>query len=191
MRIEIARLHKRLNATMIYVTHDQVEAMTLADKIVVLQSGRIEQVGTPLQLFDDPENQFVAGFIGSPRMNFLRARVTAATSHGVTVALTDHADTLVETALAGATVSVGDSVTLGVRPEHFSFAEDAGSALDITCDVTEQMGEISYIYADAGAETQIIVERRHDRSIRDGDRITVYIPKEKCFLFDQNGHRIR
>ena len=85
MRIEIARLHKELGATMIYVTHDQVEAMTLADKIVVLKDGRVEQVGSPLQLYDDPDNLFVAGFIGSPAMNLLKASVVAETSEGVMV----------------------------------------------------------------------------------------------------------
>ena len=191
MRIEIARLHKRLNATMIYVTHDQVEAMTLADKIVVLQAGQIEQVGTPLELFDDPENQFVAGFIGSPKMNFLPATIAEKPDRGVIVELYEHGRVPIKTNVEATDLSVGDKVVLGVRPEHFSFENGAGSPLMVRCDVTEQMGEISYIYSGVDDEHQIIIERRHDRSVSDGDRVSVFVPPQYCFLFDQQGRRVR
>ncbi|MBO6637615.1 MAG: sn-glycerol-3-phosphate ABC transporter ATP-binding protein UgpC [Roseitalea sp.] len=191
MRIEIARLHKRLKSTMIYVTHDQVEAMTLADKIVVLQGGRIEQVGTPLDLFDDPDNRFVAGFIGSPKMNFLPAIVAGIAADGVTVTLPSMNDTPVRTAVPGDHVETGQTVTLGVRPEHFTFRKGTGSPITVDCDVTEQMGEISYIYANTGDGAQIIVEQRHDRSTKDGDRVQTFIPPDKTFLFDAEGRRIR
>jgi lactose/L-arabinose transport system ATP-binding protein len=101
MRLEIAKLHKELGATMIYVTHDQVEAMTLADKIVVLRSGRVEQVGSPLALYDDPDNAFVAGFIGSPRMNFLPAVVESSEDEVLTVRLTDLGDVTVPMRVKG------------------------------------------------------------------------------------------
>src|SRR5690606_16172971 len=128
MRIEIARLHKELRTTMIYVTHDQVEAMTLADTIVVLRDGLVEQVGRPLDLYDDPANQFVAGFIGSPRMNFLAARIVEKEPASATVELLNHGGTRL--ALPISAGRVGDAVTLGVRAEHFG-APGAGQ-VDIT-----------------------------------------------------------
>ena len=121
MRIELARLHDELKATMIYVTHDQVEAMTMADKIVVLQAGIVEQAGSPLELYHHPRNLFVAGFIGSPKMNFLPAKVTAVDGAGATVQLPGGSSITVP-AQAGR-LKAGDTVTLGVRPEHLRPAE--------------------------------------------------------------------
>src|SRR5438270_2503798 len=123
MRIELSRLHEELAATMIYVTHDQVEAMTLADKIVVLQAGVVEQAGSPLELYHHPRNLFVAGFIGSPKMNFLPATVTAADAAGATVQLPGGGSVAVP--VRPGRVKAGDAVTFGVRPEHLRPA-DAG-----------------------------------------------------------------
>ncbi len=117
MRVEISKLHKQLGTTMIYVTHDQTEAMTLADKIVVLRGGKIEQVGAPLDLYDDPENRFVAGFVGSPKMNFLPGKVAHETAEGVTITL-DHAPTFSLTLPVAARPGIGAPITLGYRPEH-------------------------------------------------------------------------
>ncbi len=116
MRIEIARLHRELGATMIYVTHDQVEAMTLADRIVVFRAGQLEQVGTPTELYHEPINLFVAGFLGSPGMNFLSGTISSIGADGVQVALTGNQNVTVLVDAAGA--KVGDAVTVGVRPEH-------------------------------------------------------------------------
>ena len=116
MRVEIARLHKELGVTMIYVTHDQVEAMTLADKIVVLRAGNIEQIGRPLELYDDPDNQFVAGFVGSPKMNFLRATVVGRDAKGATLEFADQGMTRLTQPLAGPVPEVGSKVVVGVRP---------------------------------------------------------------------------
>ena len=116
MRVEIAKLHQRIDATMIYVTHDQVEAMTMADKIVVLQGGIIEQAGTPLELYHHPRNLFVAGFIGSPKMNFLATTVAAQDEGGATVDLPGGGS--VRVPVQPGHVGVGEAVTLGVRPEH-------------------------------------------------------------------------
>ena len=102
MRVEISRLHKELGTTMIYVTHDQTEAMTLADRIVVLRAGNIEQIGRPLDLYDDPDNQFVAGFVGSPKMNFIKGRVVGRDASGVTVELAGQEKTRITQPLAGA-----------------------------------------------------------------------------------------
>ncbi len=120
MRIEIARLHKELAATIIHVPHDQVEAMTLADKIVVLRDGIVEQVGAPLTLYDDPDNLFVAGFIGSPKMNFLTGRV-----EGNLVRLPEFAGQTIPLGRFNLPPSDGDSVTVGIRPEHFKRGGDA------------------------------------------------------------------
>src|SRR5690606_35800892 len=118
MRIEIAKLHKKLGATMIYVTHDQVEAMTMADKIVVLRDGRIEQVGSPLELYNHPCNQFVAGFIGSPQMNFIHTTISRISPEGMEVALPGGAS--IRVPVAPGQAKVGEKVTLGIRPEHLT-----------------------------------------------------------------------
>src|SRR5262245_44512925 len=115
-RIEIARLHRELKATTIYVTHDQVEAMTLATKIVVMNQGRVEQVGAPLELYHHPQIQFVAGFIGSPKMNFVKAKVTAVDAMGLTVEFGEAKPMAIP--FAGSAAQPGQSVTLGIRPEH-------------------------------------------------------------------------
>lgn len=191
MRIEIAHLHKRIGATMIYVTHDQVEAMTLADKIVVLQSGKIEQVGAPLELFDNPSNQFVAGFIGSPKMNFLPGTVAKKNGDMINIQLFGSSETEVTLPVTETKLAEGQQVTIGIRPEHFDTPGSTGSELTVKCDVTEQMGEVTYIHADASDGTHLVVERRNDRSIKDGDLIELIIPTEKAFLFDALGARIR
>ncbi len=190
MRVEISRLHKRLRATMIYVTHDQVEAMTLADRIVVLNGGRVEQVGTPMDLYDDPDNRFVAGFIGSPGMNFIPARVTAIEA-GSTSVRPHGSDTPIMTAAQGDGLEIGQDVTLGIRPEHVLYEEGRGSPLTLDCEVTEQLGEITYIHAQTAGDCKMIVERRGDRSIRDNDRLPVFIPRDKALLFDAGGRRCR
>ena len=157
MRTEISRLHSQLAATMIYVTHDQVEAMTMGDRIVVLRDGEIQQVATPLHLYDHPVNQFVAGFIGSPAMNFLGGRITgtgdalsfAADGEALTVPLSDSDAALLR-------AHAGGAVTLGVRPEDFyvagSTAMPAGAAASRwTLDVVEPMGNEIVLYASRGA----------------------------------------
>ncbi len=191
MRVEIARLHKRLRATMIYVTHDQVEAMTLADRIVVLNDGRIEQIGTPADLYDDPDNRFVAGFIGSPRMNVIAAEVASIDERSVTVTLPGFGNAPIETAVSGQGLETGQPVTLGVRPEHVLHEAGTGSPITLACEVAERLGEITYVHTRTADDEEIIVERRGDRSIRDGDRLQIFVPREKALLFDGDGHRCR
>ncbi|MEO9167522.1 MAG: sn-glycerol-3-phosphate ABC transporter ATP-binding protein UgpC, partial [Aestuariivirga sp.] len=118
MRIELARLHKSLAATVIYVTHDQVEAMTLADKIVVMRGGEIAQVGPPLKVFDDPDNMFVAGFIGSPKINFIKAIVTNVAKGKISVSLPSYNNIKIEFASKSNTLKIGDEITVGLRPQH-------------------------------------------------------------------------
>ncbi|PYB71899.1 ABC transporter ATP-binding protein [Rhizobium wuzhouense] len=191
MRVEIARLHKELNATIIYVTHDQVEAMTLADKIVVLRGGRVEQVGAPLALYDDPDNAFVAGFIGSPRMNFLPAKVTAIGSGSVTVALTAQPETVLTLPVTQA-CKIGDVVQLGVRPEHFLGEGQGDTQLTAQVDVVEHLGNTSYVYSHITPGEQIIIEREERRGVdRKTDQITVGLSAAHCLLFDDKDQRIR
>jgi lactose/L-arabinose transport system ATP-binding protein len=190
MRVEIAKLHKTLKTTIIYVTHDQVEAMTLADKIVVLRAGLVEQVGAPLDLYDDPANMFVAGFIGSPRMNFLKARVTAAAAGRVTIGLVNQPEVQLTLPIAAA-VRAGDEVNLGVRPENF-VAEGAGDAdLSVEVDVAEHLGSTSYVYAHVSADERIIIEREDSRNTISKDRLTVGLAAGDVYLFDSAGQRLK
>ena len=189
MRLEIAKLHNDLGATMIYVTHDQVEAMTLADKIVVLRAGRIEQVGSPLTLYNDPDNGFVAGFIGSPKMNFLRGEVSASGKEGTMVRFPDHdgaqAAIAVETPLAA-----GTAVTVGVRPEHFTRSGTA--SIDIRLDVIEELGGASYGYAGADTEAPLTVSLGEGHGLRPGADHHARFDPARAFLFDpETGLRIR
>jgi multiple sugar transport system ATP-binding protein len=178
MRGEIAALHRRLKATSIYVTHDQVEAMTMADKIVVLRAGRIEQVGAPLELYNRPANQFVAGFIGSPQMNFVAVTAAADGSVAPTFggALT----------VPGARAAEGAKLTLGVRPEHLTLQTQPGSlALPITVSQVEQLGGLSLIYGTLpGAEaTRVTVQSAGQVRTAVGETLTAYAPPEACHLF--------
>ncbi len=189
MRVEISRLHNELEgSTMIYVTHDQTEAMTLADKIVVLRGGNIEQVGAPLDLYDNPDNAFVAGFIGSPRMNFLDGEVVGK-DNGVTVKLTKQADAIITLPVGGAELSVGDACQVGIRPEHISV--DNGTMLTLSVDVAEHLGSDSYIYAHSSAGETLTIETDSGRNARHGADFSIGIPPEKSFLFTADGKRVR
>jgi lactose/L-arabinose transport system ATP-binding protein len=187
MRVELARLHAELGVTMIYVTHDQVEAMTLADRIVVLRDGRIEQIGRPLELYRDPANQFVAGFVGSPRMNFMAAEVAAADAGGLSLALVNQGGArLALPPVAG--VAPGERLVLGLRPEHFAPAGAGDCDLTVGVDVVEHLGATSYVYANTTTE-QLIVE--HEEAAGFGDRLTVSIPAARAYVFDAAGRRLR
>ncbi|WP_207483855.1 ABC transporter ATP-binding protein [Arenibaculum pallidiluteum] len=183
MRIELARLHEELAATMIYVTHDQVEAMTLADKIVVLQGGIVEQAGSPLELYHHPRNLFVAGFIGSPKMNFLPAVVAAAQAGGASVRLAGGAT--VEVPVAPGRVRPGDSVTLGVRPEHLRPAESGEIAGEVM--VVERLGGETYLYTRLADGEMIVIQADGEIPTRVHERIAVRLDPATCHLFDEAG----
>jgi len=189
MRVEISRLHKRLGATMIYVTHDQTEAMTLADKIVVLRDGRIEQIGAPLDIYRDPANRFVAGFVGSPRMNFLDAVVTGREEGRVTLALAARPGTRLSLPV-GDPPPEGSAVTLGIRPEHFVAPGSGLCDLVLDVDVVEHLGNTSYIYAALG-DTQVIVEKDDGHARDNRGALSVALPSTGLFLFDAEGARLR
>ncbi|MEL6508357.1 MAG: sn-glycerol-3-phosphate ABC transporter ATP-binding protein UgpC [Pseudomonadota bacterium] len=180
MRVEIARLHQEIGATMIYVTHDQVEAMTLADKIVVLRAGRIEQVGAPMDLYRDPDNRFVAGFIGSPAMNFLDGQITAG---GVEVpGLKDTVK------LPVSMPSAGTQVQIGLRPEHLLMTKGDTHRVELT----EALGGVSYAYLVTPTGEKIIVEERGDERSRIGDKVGLSFEPDRAMLFNaQTEARIR
>ena len=159
MRIELSRLHEELNATMIYVTHDQVEAMTMADKIVVLQAGRVEQVGSPLDLYHHPANLFVAGFIGSPRMNMLPAKVVEAGASGTVVALSSGQRTSVP--VEAGTARSGDSVTLGIRPEGLHI--DPGGTIPAAVSLVERLGGLTLLHVKTDGDQEMTVQIEGDR----------------------------
>jgi len=186
MRIEISRLHQRLKATMIYVTHDQVEAMTLADKIVVLNAGRIAQVGPPLELYHYPRNQFVAGFIGSPQMNFLPVRVLQADAQAVEVEMPG--GSALRVAVDGNGVSVGDALTLGVRPEHFVDVEGADFVFHGQIAVAERLGDHNLLHLDLeGLDATVTVCSDGNRRVAVGQPHAVGIVADKCHLFRADG----
>ena len=182
MRNEIARLHQRLESTMIYVTHDQVEAMTLADKIVVLNGGRIEQVGSPHELYQRPATKFVAGFIGSPTMNFLPAELVSGSADGCRV-LTAGIDELALPQDASS-YDIGTALTLGVRPEHLRLAEASGdNAFEIVN--VEYLGNEVYVYLEPKAGETLLIHRSEAPSPwRVGQQVALTPDPEHIHLFD-------
>lgn len=185
MRYEFAKLHEQLKTTMIYVTHDQVEAMTLADRIVVLSSGRVEQVGEPLELYEHPINQFVAGFIGSPKMNFMEAEMVEASAAAAVVRLKSGA--LVRVEVDAANARAGDKVTLGVRPEHFE-REGRSNVIEATVSFVESLGSSTHAYFSyPGVEDALTCELGGMSSVRAGELLHLVIPADRSHLFDAQG----
>lgn len=183
-RAEIAALHERIQSTMIYVTHDQVEAMTLADRIVVLRSGKIEQVGTPLELYNTPANRFVAGFIGAPHMNFLKGSVAGTANGKAMIAL--GGGLTVEVSGSPAT---GDKVTIGVRPQHLHRATAGEPALKAAVTLVEELGSETVVHALADGQRLLAVlpgQQKH----KPGDQIALGFDPGNLHSFDANGFRI-
>ncbi|MDN4546237.1 MULTISPECIES: ABC transporter ATP-binding protein [unclassified Pseudomonas] len=185
MRLELLRLHKELQATMIYVTHDQVEAMTMADKVVVLNGGRIEQVGSPLDLYHQPANLFVAGFLGTPKMGFLKGKLTRVDSQCCEVQL--DAGTRISLPLSGATLSVGGAVTLGIRPEHLALAESDDCTLQVTADVSERLGSDTFCHVRTASGEALTMRVRGDLASRYGETLSLHLDARHCHLFDADG----
>jgi multiple sugar transport system ATP-binding protein len=183
MRIELMELHKRLGSTMIYVTHDQIEAMTMADKIVVLDAGIISQIGSPLELYHRPDNLFVAGFIGSPKMNFIGGKVRAADGATATVEL----GSLGTIALPRASRAIaGQAVTLGIRPEHLRL--DGGDFFIETAPrIVEQLGIHSVTYSTLPAGENFIGLFEGNPELDDGKAIRMGFDLDKVHLFDEAG----
>jgi ABC-type sugar transport system ATPase subunit len=184
MRLQIAKLHQQMGATMIYVTHDQVEAMTMADKIVVLRDGLVEQVGTPLALYHHPDNLFVAGFIGSPRMNLIKVTVVDSTDSTARVTLPDGSDVTLPVDAARA-VS-GSQATLGMRPEDLGEAS-GDFQLSMEVEVAERLGGTTYLYGRCGGLENFVVQRPGLDVTRGGATVPVQVRADACHLFDEQG----
>ena len=184
MRIELTRLHKQLGATMIYVTHDQIEAMTMADRIVVLHGGDIAQVGAPLELYHKPQNTFVAGFIGNPRMNMFPARGVRAAEAGVQVECQGQMLTL---AVAPRASIEASALLLGIRPEHVTLGKGE-MTLRATPNVVEQLGQQTIGYASlAGRDENFLFVLAGTRGIEDDKPVDLGFAVSDCHLFDEKG----
>jgi multiple sugar transport system ATP-binding protein len=188
-RLELSRLHKELEATMIYVTHDQVEAMTLADKVVVLNGGRVEQVGSPLELYHHPANLFVAGFLGTPKMGFLKGKVSRVSSTGCEVTL--DAGATISLPFTNAQQSVGDAVTLGIRPEHLELAKEGDCQLKVVADVSERLGSDTYCHVRTTSGEALTMRIRGDLASQYGETLNLHLDSVHCHLFDAQGQVIR
>ena len=185
MRIEFSRLHDELKTTMVYVTHDQIEAITLADRIVVLSQGRIEQVGSPLELYHRPANLFVAGFIGSPRMNFIEGVLFAA-GESSEIQLQDGEIILVNIDTRSA--RAGDKIKVGIRPEHVALPATPSNIVSAKTTLVEPMGDSTLVYLDAtGADDGLTVRAGPELHISKGDRTNLSFPEQHCHLFDRDG----
>ncbi len=185
MRYEFAKLHEDFKTTMIYVTHDQVEAMTLADRIVVLSAGKIEQVGTPLELYEHPKNLFVAGFIGSPKMNFIAAELMESNAQHAIVMLESGAT--IRCAVDASAAHKGDKLTLGIRPEHFSL-EPAENTIEAKITFLECLGSTTHAYAVfPGMEDTLTCELGGKTRVRSGDVLALGLAPSSCYLFDAQG----
>jgi ABC-type sugar transport system ATPase subunit len=185
MRTELLRLHKRVGRTTVYVTHDQVEAMTMADRIVVLRDGVVQQVGTTSQVYGRPANRFVATFVGSPPMNLFSGRIGAADGRPAFVGP-------VHVPLgAGAPPAADGEVTLGVRPEAIELvAESEPGALPGVVELIESVGADQYVAMSLGPESRAIARVAAERSVAEGSRVHVRFAASGIHLFDAAGERI-
>ncbi|HEY4201817.1 MAG TPA: sn-glycerol-3-phosphate ABC transporter ATP-binding protein UgpC [Devosiaceae bacterium] len=185
-RAEIAALHARLAATMIYVTHDQVEAMTLADRIVVLRAGRIEQVGTPLELYNRPANRFVAGFIGAPHMNFLEGTATAVNAGAISVGLAGGHGVTVAAANG---VAMGDKITIGMRPQHMVLGS-GGDSIGAKVTLVEELGSETVVHALTADGQKLLAVLQGQQQLKPGEPVGFALGGMTLHAFDGSGQRI-
>jgi multiple sugar transport system ATP-binding protein len=191
MRLELIKLHKQLNATMIYVTHDQTEAMTMADRIVVLNQGKVEQIGTPLDLYRTPVNRFVAGFIGSPKMNFLPVTVQRVEGAGLTIGLPGGTPITLPFSADG--VKADDELTFGIRPEHLAETAVSGTQgkLSGTVMVVEHLGGETLLHVNLDNDTTIQVKGSGESTTVDGQSIDAGFGVRHAHLFRENGEALK
>jgi ABC-type sugar transport system ATPase subunit len=188
MRVEINKLHRRLGVTMIFVTHDQVEAMTLADRIVVLRDGNVEQVGTPLDLYNHPANLFVAGFLGSPRMNFLEAEILPG---GNGAAAVEGKSGVRLSVPAAAAVPSGGKITVGVRPEDVRAVDPGQGMLTGDVQIAEQLGGETFLYVALPSGETIVVEMQGQVLGKSGERIGLDFAPNAYHLFAEDGRALK
>ena len=179
MRVEISKLHKKLKSNIVYVTHDQIEAMTLADKIVIMNNGRIEQYGSPEDIYNNPINIFVAEFIGNPKMNILKIK-----NHDI---INKNTFKLIDKEIKFENSNFNKEFYIGIRPEDISLEENSEIAIDINVDLIENLGSEKIIYTQLnGTEIRI----KSSKNIIDKN-ITIYLPKNRLYLFDNNKNRLK
>lgn len=190
MRVELLNLHYDTQNTVVYVTHDQVEAMTMADKIVVLQDGRIEQVGSPMALYERPVNMFVAGFIGSPQMNFLAGAVASPSSNGTSVKVEGLGK--LELPVVADSVQPDQIVTVGIRPEHVELENrPPNTVVPGVVNIVENLGGETYLHVEVAPQIPLIMVKLHgSRGPTRGERATLYFPADRIYLFDADGAAI-
>ena len=184
MRKELSALHEKIGGTMIYVTHDQVEAMTLADQIVVLNEGYVAQAGAPLDLYNNPNDTFVAGFIGSPKMNFMNVK---------SINKDDEINLKSESLNIKSSVDleVDENYTLGIRPEHIYICEKNESDLEVTVDYSEQLGSETYFYCNTHDTSQLIVHQTGQYKVAKGDKLFLRLDRSAMHLFGADGKAIK
>jgi multiple sugar transport system ATP-binding protein len=188
MRVELSQLHTSLDATMVYVTHDQVEAMTMADRIVVLNGGKVEQFGTPMELYHHPASKFVAGFIGQPNMNFIPALVKGSDADGVAVELSG--GEVMTLPVESSDVRAGEQVEIGIRPENLSISGN-GSGFSMNVRVLERLGGSSITYGSAGENNKFCAVLNGDAAIHRGQELALNIEPADCHVFRSNGAFLR
>ena len=179
MRVEISKLHKRLKSNIVYVTHDQIEAMTLADKIVIMNNGKIEQYGSPEDIYNNPKNIFVAEFIGNPKMNILKIKTQDI--------LNENTFKLLGKEIKFENSNFDKEFYIGIRPEDISLEKNSEITIDINIDLVENLGSEKIIYTYLN-DTEIRI--KSNKNIKDKN-ITIYLPKNKLYLFDNDKNRIR
>lgn len=191
MRLEISRLHQRLRNTVVYVTHDQVEAMTLADRIVVFEGGKVQQVGPPLELYNHPANRFVAGFLGSPKMGFVEAEIREVGADAMSIQLDGHGAIELPTTGMHPEILKGDKMVVGMRPEDLILTEPGDGLIEGLVLQVEMLGAETFAFVDAGGQEPVAVRIRRPTVVRSGDRISAGIDPAKVHLFDETGAAIR
>ena len=183
MRVELAKLHDQLNATMIYVTHDQTEAMTLADDVVVMDEGIVSQNGSPMNLYNNPQNLFVGGFIGSPKMNIISSKILSSNDTSTEVDLFGSSKITIPKTSKDS--SSGDNIHIGIRPEHLLVNQDADASWESKVFVVEKLGSGTFLYLEKDGEP-LVVETGGDSSIKVGDTVKVGFTASRCHLFGKD-----
>jgi len=187
MRVELAQLHKQLNATMVYVTHDQVEAMTMADRIVVLRDGHIEQFGTPMQLYHHPQTKFVAGFIGQPNMNFMDVEVLSTDQSGIKVALPGGGEVILP--IDGIGLAKGDQIEMGLRPDDLIL--DPDGPMSMTVNVLERLGNASITYGTIDDGTRLCAALGGTAIIQEDGGLRLSFDPASAHAFDRSGRALK
>ena len=183
MRVELAKLHDQLNATMIYVTHDQTEAMTLADDVVVMDEGIVSRNGAPMDLYNNPQNLFVGGFIGSPKMNIISSKLLSSNNNSTEVDL--FGSTKLSINKTSSNASNGDDIHIGIRPEHLLINQDSDASWESKVFVVEKLGSGTFLYLEKDGEP-LVVETEGDSNIKVGDTVKVGFTASRCHLFGKD-----